>query len=104
NYTFENYQNLQFALADACDFNFYNRYRNCFDLVVSFHCLHWVDDQKSALKGIEQALRKGGKVFLRLVAKGWDPIQEIANDLSCSPKWCLYFKDYKDPLYRFSAK
>jgi ubiquinone/menaquinone biosynthesis C-methylase UbiE len=47
------YPNLAFAVGDATRLP----YRGEFDLVVSFNALHWVRDQRAALRGIRAALK-----------------------------------------------
>lgn len=95
--------NLSFKLGDASLFETYSDYENFFDLVVSFHCLHWVDSQEHALAGIHHAIKSGGKAFLRLTSNGWDPIQVEADQLIYSKKWSSYFEDFKNPIHRFSV-
>lgn len=96
--------NLTFEVIDAADSAFYARFAEAFDLVVSFHCLHWVADQQAALNGISVTLKPGGKAFLRLTSKGWDPVQEIADSLIQSSKWGFYFAGFRDPVHRYNIE
>ena len=52
----ENHSNLLFEVRDALQLD----YREEFDLVVSFACLHWIRDHSTVLKGILRALKPGG--------------------------------------------
>lgn len=103
NYSTDIYSNLLFKNIDASQFNSYLNTPSFFDLVVSFHALHWMDDQLAALKGIMYALKPGGKVYLLVTSNGFDPILVIVNQLIDTKKWKSYFKDFRDPLHRFSA-
>lgn len=96
--------NLTLEVVDAADSAFYERFAEAFDLVVSFHCLHWVAEQQAALNGIKIALKSGGKAFLRLTSKGWDPVQEVADSLIQSEKWSPHFISFQDPIHRYSKE
>ena len=58
--------NLSFRVADARSLKF----REEFDLVISFNALHWIHEQEVALRGIWEALRPGGYAHLRRVPDG----------------------------------
>lgn len=98
------YPNLRFELAQATDSFFYEDHVSQFDLIVSFHCLHWFEDQNAVLMGIKKSLKPEGKAFLRLTSKGWDPVQEVADELIKSEKWGLHFTTFKDPVQRFNIE
>lgn len=71
-------------------------YKNEFDLIVSFACLHWVENQLAFLISAKNALKKNGKIILNLYPKHpaiWGAIEE-ATLLS---KWKEYFIGYKNP-------
>jgi trans-aconitate methyltransferase len=105
NYAHQNYTeftNLSFVLEDATNAHFYKSLESQFDVIVSFHCLHWVEKQESVLLGIKKSLKPEGKAFLRLTSKGWDPIQDSADELIKSDKWKLYFSTFRDPIQRYS--
>lgn len=57
--------NLDFEVADARALAFGSR----FDLVVSFNTLHWVPQQAGAPRGVHRALKRQGRVHLRLVTR-----------------------------------
>lgn len=103
-YPAEIFPNLSFELSHAANDGFYNKYNSKFDIIVSFHSLHWVDKQLEVLKGIKTALKPDGKAFLRLTSKGWDPIQEIADNLIITSKWQEHFTTFRDPINRFSKE
>lgn len=52
----ESVNNLYFDLQDALLLP----YQSQFDIVFSFCCLHWVEDQLTALRGIHRSLRANG--------------------------------------------
>jgi trans-aconitate 2-methyltransferase len=103
NYSTDIYPNLVFKNVDASQFNSYSNTSSYFDLVVSFHALHWMDDQLEVLKGIAYALKPGGKAYLLVTSKGFDPILVIVNQLIVTKRWESYFKGFCDPLHRFSV-
>lgn len=102
--TYEASSNLRFELVDAADLDFYSGNASIFDLVVAFHTLHWVENQRNVLAGIKASLKPGGKAFLRLTSKGWDPVQDIADELINSEKWRSQFAGFSDPIHRFSEE
>jgi len=100
------YQNEQvkFELCSAENDTIYQKITASYDLVVSFHCLHWVQDHNSVLKGVMTALRQGGVAFLRFASDGFDPIQELADELCTSDKWQDLFSGFLDPIHRFGIE
>ena len=96
--------NLVFKLSQADDSAFYKRIEHSCNLIVSFHCLHWVHDHDTVLRGVKEALVTGGVAFLRFCSDGYDPIQEIAEKLCISEKWKTAFQGFVDPITRFSAQ
>ena len=61
--------NLDFELVDATDIQFYENFESQFDVIVSFHALHWIEKHKTVLLGIKKSLKPQGKAFLRLTLK-----------------------------------
>ncbi len=45
-------------------------YKNVFDAIFSNAVLHWVADQKTAIRGMYEALRPGGRIILEFGGKG----------------------------------
>ncbi|XP_053665457.1 juvenile hormone acid O-methyltransferase [Anopheles marshallii] len=62
-----------------------------FSHVTSFYCLHWVQNQHTAFSNIYQLLKTGGDCLLVFLAN--NPIFDIYNQLSRSPKWSKYMYD-----------
>lgn len=102
--SYDKLPNLKFVLKDAQDNNFYERYPNYFDLVVSFCTLHWIKDQNVVLKGIHHVLKPGGQFFLKVCSKGGDPIQDIADKLIKSRTYQSHFAQFVDPMTRFDQE
>lgn len=100
---FSNRPNLIFKLRNAQDLDFYKDLTEKFDLIVSFSTLHWVNDQRAVLQGIFHSLKENGKFYLKLSSKGGDPIQDIADELQKSPKYKDYFRNFDDPMTRYSV-
>lgn len=98
------YPNLTFVLADAADRVFFQGRNDQFDLIVSFHCLHWLDDQIDILKGIRHVLKEGGKAYLLFSSDGPLTIKEAANRVAANDRWKQLFKDFQDPHHCFSEE
>uniref|UniRef100_A0A182KF39 Methyltransferase type 12 domain-containing protein n=1 Tax=Anopheles christyi TaxID=43041 RepID=A0A182KF39_9DIPT len=62
-----------------------------FSHVTSFYCLHWVQNQQVAFTNIYNLLQDGGDCLLVFLAN--NPIFDIYNQLSRSPKWSKYMYD-----------
>jgi trans-aconitate methyltransferase len=62
----QNYPNIQFVLQDATKLNF----REEFDAVFSNAVLHWIKDPVPAIRGINQALRPGGRMVVEFGGQG----------------------------------
>ena len=52
--TFQDVPNLTFQKTSGDQLNF----KNSFDCVTSFSCLHWIENQKDVWQGFYQALKK----------------------------------------------
>ncbi|XP_004518574.1 juvenile hormone acid O-methyltransferase [Ceratitis capitata] len=63
-----------------------------FDHVLSFYCLHWVQDQRLALENMNKLLRvDGGDILLAFLAT--NPIYDVYLTLAEREKWRCYMKD-----------
>jgi len=93
----EIHKNLRFAEADARDLHFDEE----FDLVVSFATLHWIWDHRPVLRGIERALKPGGRIFLQFGGRGnaAAPLG-IADEMTGEERWRSYFEGF-DFRYAF---
>lgn len=93
--------NLQFAVEDARRLPFHQE----FDLIVSFNALHWIPDQALPLRSIRSAIKPGGMVQLRLVAKGdRKSLEDTIQETSHSPRWAAYFKGFQHPYLRLTPE
>lgn len=87
----QEHPNLVFQKMDAQQLNFDNE----FELVFSNSALHWIKDHTSVLKGIYNALKPGGKTFLKFGGKGTlDSFQPMIDSMLNSPKWAPYFNSF----------
>jgi trans-aconitate methyltransferase len=76
-------------------------FENCFDLVFSNACLHWIHDQKKVLKGVYKSLKSGGRIFFQMGGKGNAGVMNaIVDSMTRSAKWKKYFKNFTKP-YNF---
>jgi trans-aconitate methyltransferase len=96
NYPEELHSNLSFQVGDASCLGF----REEFDLVVSFACLHWVEDHLQILKGVKRGLKPGGRVLFSCGGKGnAAQILDLTDELSRSERWGEYFREFKFPYH-----
>ncbi len=91
--------NLEFQYGDAKDL----QYDDEFDLVLSFACLHWVQDHGPVLEGIKRSLKNGGRILLQFGGRGnAAAILEVVNEIISEKKWSGYFEGFRFP-YGFFA-
>lgn len=62
-----------------------------FDHITSFYCLHWVQDQRQAMKNIYNLLAPGGDCLLAFLAQ--NPIFEIYKRMATNRKWAPFMTD-----------
>jgi trans-aconitate 2-methyltransferase len=95
------YPNLAFALGDATALP----YRGEFDVVVSFNALHWVLDQRAALRGIRAALQPAGRAFLEFVPRGpRKPLEDVIEDTCGSERWAACFAGRTPPYVHLTPE
>lgn len=69
-----------------------------FDLIVSFNALHWIPEQKEALRSIRSAMKPGGSALVRLVPKGGrKSLEDVIEQTRLSSRWSGYFREFHDP-------
>ncbi|KAK6635998.1 hypothetical protein RUM43_009650 [Polyplax serrata] len=71
-----------------------------FDIVFSFYCLHWVTNQKVALRNIFKLLKPGGEALFTFLAQS--PIFTLYRALSKTTPWKDYMQDVEQyiPFYQ----
>lgn len=90
--------NLRFLTMDASK----NIFREQFDIITSFNCLHWVKDQQNALFGIAKSAVYGAQIALLLSHK--KSLYHLVLDKICSSsKWKDYFIDFTSPRSFFDS-
>lgn len=90
--------NLRFITMDASK----NIFREQFDIITSFNCLHWVKEQENALLGIAKAALPGAQVAILLSHK--KSRYHLTLDFICSQeKWKDYFIDFISPRSFFDS-
>ncbi|MED7819559.1 MULTISPECIES: class I SAM-dependent methyltransferase [unclassified Francisella] len=85
--------NINYILENILDIS----YTTCFDLVISFACLHWIIDLQTAFKNISKSLKEKGKFAALMYPRSgiqFDAIDEVVS----KEKWREYFKNFKTPL------
>ena len=93
--------NLQFETCDIRQL----RFREEFDLVVSFNALHWIPDQEHALRSIHLAMKANALAQLRLVPAGErKSLENVIEETRLSSKWVRYFVGFHDPYLHLTAE
>lgn len=62
-----------------------------FDHITSFHCLHWVRDQKCAVRNLYKLLKPDGDMLVAFLTH--HPIYDIYKKMSQNSKWAKYMTD-----------
>lgn len=79
-----------------------NIFREQFDVIVSFNCLHWVSDQKSALIGISKAAVPGAQIAI-LLSHQKSLYHLVLEEVCSNTKWREYFTNYINPRLFFDS-
>jgi trans-aconitate methyltransferase len=86
--------NLEFQYGDASKL----QHEDEFDLILSFACLHWVQDHRPVLEGIKQSLKNEGRVLMQFGGLGNAAgILKVVDELISLEKWCGYFEPFQFP-------
>jgi trans-aconitate 2-methyltransferase len=100
-YAGEAHPGLTFEAVDICKVGF----REEFDLVVSFNALHWIPEQRIALRAIDAAMKPGAGAQLRLVPRSeHTSLEDILEETRKSEKWSTYFDGFQDPYLHLTAE
>lgn len=94
--------NLHFETADIRNL----RFRDEFDLVVSFNALHWIPQQEVALRAIHQAMKPGARAQLRLVPRDQrKSLENVLEETRQAPRWATHYfgLHFHDPYLHLSA-
>ncbi len=95
------FNNLSFRVMDAKEIN----YSNQFDVVFSNAALHWVDDHKKVLEGINRSLKPGGRFLIQTGGKGNAAAAfETINEMSLMKEWMPFLNEVKSPYNFLSDK
>lgn len=98
-YPASSFPNLRFQHMDARELRFDGQ----FDVVFSNAVLHWIHDHNSALSGMFQSLKPGGKVLLQMGAKqGIRAFMDALDHVLVLPEWKDYFAGFPCP-YGFNS-
>ncbi len=97
NSTYAAQGNLRFMAMDTSK----NIFKRQFDVITSFNSLHWVKDQKNALRGITEAATQDAKIVLLLSHR--KSYYHFTLDTLCSSStWSTYFQNYSNPRSFFT--
>lgn len=90
--TYRAQKNLRFLQMDAEE----NFFREQFDIITSFNCLHWIKNHESALRGISNAGVDGAQILL-LLSHRKSKYHAVLDKICTSNKWKFWFVDYINP-------
>lgn len=90
--TYCNQNNIRFLQMDAAN----NIFRQQFDIITSFNCLHWVDNQERALLGIANAAVDGAQIVL-LLSHRKSQYHLVLDKICASKKWSPFYVNYVSP-------
>lgn len=98
NYHHPNVVFTQFDITGSVE-NFLLKFDR-FDHVVSFFCLHWIQNLKLAIENIHRLLTENGDCLL-IFAKS-APVYDVYVEMSKASKWSQYLTDVESfiPLYQ----
>lgn len=94
----ETLHNLRFQTEDIIGFGQSEK----FDIVTSFAAMHWIQDQKSALKEICQSLKKKGKLWIQVPLGIPKALAESLQKQMGEEKWRSYFVGFS-PCWKFCS-
>ncbi|XP_050300887.1 juvenile hormone acid O-methyltransferase [Anthonomus grandis grandis] len=81
---------LDFHRMDIEDGDSCLEFKEAFDHVFSFYCLHWIPNQRKAFQNIHRVLKPGGDVLLSFL--GTNPIFQVYESISKNIHWAPYFR------------
>ncbi len=88
------YRNAAFAVTDAKALPFDNR----FDVVFSNAALHWTQDHRAVLKGVEKSLKPSGRLLMQMGGRGnAQALIEVIDKVLAKGKWRIYFDGFSFP-------
>jgi trans-aconitate methyltransferase len=98
---YANHSNLSFQVGDASELHFNKQ----FDLVVSFACLHWVEDHLPVLKGVRESLVPGGRFVMQCGGRGnAASILDLTGEIAASPLWREHFSGFSFPYHFYGPE
>ncbi|WP_372995208.1 class I SAM-dependent methyltransferase [Lutispora sp.] len=96
NFASQGIKNIDFIVDDATKMDFYDE----FDLIVSFTCLHWIEDHVAVLNNVRKALKNSGRLFMQCGGKGNMPhLIEALLNIASKDKWSKYFENFNFPWF-----
>ncbi len=98
NFKSDSYKNLLFMTGSAASLPFVEQ----FDLITSFCALHWVLDQKTALKTFHDSLTSQGHILLVIPAASPNNLSTQVEQLVLKEKWAPHFPDFKPQRVYFT--
>lgn len=84
--------NLRFLKMDASK----NIFREQFDIITSFNCLHWIKQQQETLDGIAKSATPNAQIALLLSHKK-SQYHHVLDKICSSSNWSDYFIDFESP-------
>jgi trans-aconitate methyltransferase len=93
--------NISFMLADAQELDLAPEY----DVAFSNSTLHWIPDHPAVLRGMFQALKPGGRVFLSMSGRGTaSVVLTVIAGLARRERWRKWLEHVPVPWYFFGPE
>ncbi|KAJ3657568.1 hypothetical protein Zmor_009358 [Zophobas morio] len=84
---------IDFVALDISSASILPEFHDFFDHIFSFYCLHWVVEQRQAMKNMFDMLKPGGEILVTFLAS--NPIYDVYERMAKSNKWCSYMTNLK---------
>ncbi len=95
------FKNLRFRRGDALQLDFNEE----FDIVLSFACLHWVQDHITVLRGIRKSLVPGGKTLLQCGGRGnAAQLLDVTSEVIEEEPFAPYFENFAFPYFFYTPE
>lgn len=92
-------ERLTYQVLDITTNELPNNFRETFDNVFSFYCLHFASDLRKAIENIHLMLKSNGEIFVSIIWK--QPVLDYYESVLKKIGWCQYVNDLKRRLAPF---
>ncbi|KAK5641172.1 hypothetical protein RI129_009719 [Pyrocoelia pectoralis] len=90
---------LTYQVLDITTNELPNNFRETFDHVFSFYCLHFASDLRKAIENIHLMLKSNGEIFFSILLRA--PVLDYYERVVKKDDWCQYMNYFKSRLGPF---